>query len=106
VVAVALISPFREDRAGVAARVREYGIPFAEVLVNAPLSACELRDPKGLYRKARAGEIPQFTGIDSPYEPPLAPALELRTDLEAVGDSVAKLMRLALEVAGRNAEPV
>ena len=93
VVIAALISPFRADRAAVAEKARERGIPFAEVFVNAPLAECERRDPKGLYQKARAGEIPQFTGIDSPYEAPLAPDLELRTDRESVEQSVEKTRR-------------
>jgi adenylylsulfate kinase-like enzyme len=57
------------------------GITFLEVFVNAPIEVCEQRDPRGLYRKARAGQIPQFTGIASPYEPPTNPDIELRTDL-------------------------
>jgi adenylylsulfate kinase-like enzyme len=75
------------------------GVPFAEVFVNAPLAECERRDPKQLYQRARAGEIPKFTGIDSPYEPPLAPALELRTDLDPVEQSLEKLFVLAAGLA-------
>jgi len=52
---------------------------FLEVFVNTPLEVCEQRDPKGLYKKARAGKIPNFTGISDPYEPPLTPELEIRT---------------------------
>lgn len=99
VVVVALISPFRSDRDHIARRAAERGVAFAEVFVNSSLETCERRDPKGLYRKARAGEIPSFTGIDSPYEPPLAPTLELRTDAESVDRSLEKLTRLALELA-------
>lgn len=99
VVIAALISPFRADRAAAAERARERGVPFAEVFVNAPLSECERRDPKQLYRKARAGEIPLFTGIDSPYEPPFAPELELRTDQESIAQSVERLADLALNLA-------
>jgi bifunctional enzyme CysN/CysC len=99
VVIAALISPFRADRAAAAERARERSVPFAEVFVNAPLSECERRDPKQLYRKARAGEIPLFTGIDSPYEPPFAPELELRTDKESVSQSVERLAELALSLA-------
>jgi len=69
VVITALISPFRAARE--AARARFAPGEFFEVFVDAPLSVCEARDPKGLYRRARRGEIPGFTGIDSPYEPPL-----------------------------------
>ncbi len=99
VVVTALISPFREDRQHVADRCKARGVPFAEVFVNAPLAECERRDPKQLYQRARAGQIPAFTGIDSPYEPPLAPALELRTDLESVEQSLEKLTALALGLA-------
>ncbi len=99
VVIAALISPFRADRAMAAKRAADRGIPFAEVFVNAPLAECERRDPKQLYKRARAGEIPLFTGIDSPYEAPLAPDLELRTDEVPVGESVEKLADLALALA-------
>jgi bifunctional enzyme CysN/CysC len=99
VVIGALISPFRTDRAMAAERAKDRSIPFAEIFVNAPLAECEKRDPKELYKKARAGLIPQFTGIDSPYEAPLTPDLEIRTDREQPNDSVEKLMRLTLSLA-------
>jgi bifunctional enzyme CysN/CysC len=99
VVVAALISPFRADRATVAERARERGVPFAEVFINAPLAECERRDPKNLYKKARAGEITSFTGIDSPYEAPLSPNLELRTDRESVDVSLEKITHLALTLA-------
>lgn len=70
VVIAALISPFRAERE--AARARFAPGEFIEVFVDAPLAVCEARDPKGLYRRARRGEIRNFTGIDSAYEPPLA----------------------------------
>ena len=98
VVIAALISPFRSDRALVAERAGERGVPFVEVYVNAPLAECERRDPKQLYKKARTGEIRQFTGIDSPYEPPLSPDLELRTDRESVEQSLDRLTDLALSL--------
>ena len=60
--------------------------------MNAPLEICELRDPKGLYAKARAKEIKEFTGISAPYEPPLKPELELRTDKLTVGECVARIL--------------
>ena len=75
----AFISPYREDRD----RVRELmdrETDFIEVFVEAPLEVCEERDPKGLYKKARAGEIPEFTGISAPYEEPENPELVLETD--------------------------
>ena len=99
VVIAALISPFRADRALAAERAKERGVPFVEVFVNAPLAECERRDPKQLYKKARAGQIPQFTGIDSPYEAPLSPDLEIRTDRETVSDSVERLTQMALSLA-------
>jgi adenylyl-sulfate kinase len=99
VVIAALISPFRTDRAMAAERAKERSVPFAEIFVNAPLAECERRDPKQLYKKARAGQIQQFTGIDSPYEAPLSPDLELRTDRESVNDSIERLTQLALGLA-------
>jgi len=72
VVITPLISPLREDRA----RAREIvGKHFVEVFVSTALEVCEARDPKGLYAKARAGQIAEFTGVSAPYEPPLAPEL-------------------------------
>ena len=100
VVVVALISPRAAERAAAAERCRARRVPFAEVFVNAPLAVCEERDPKGLYRKARAGKIPAFTGIDSPYEAPASPVLEIQTALESIVPAVARLKRLALALAG------
>src|SRR5687768_8402092 len=92
VVAVtAFISPFREDRARVRARLGPGD--FVEVWVAAPLEVCEARDPKGLYRKARAGEIPEFTGIDSPYEEPAAAEIVVHSDQEDAGACAAKVVR-------------
>ena len=76
----ALISPFAAERQNVRESCAAAGVPFIEVFINSPLKVCEARDPRGLYRKARAGEIKGFTGIDSLYEPPSHPELELRTD--------------------------
>jgi len=102
---VALISPFRADRQRVADLARARGIPFAEVFVNATLSVCEERDPKSLYRRARAGEIRNLTGIDSPYEAPLVPQLELRTDVESVAQSTDRLTHFALALVRPNEQP-
>jgi bifunctional enzyme CysN/CysC len=99
VVIAALISPFRADRAMAAERAKERGVPFAEIFINAPLAECERRDPKQLYKKARAGQIQQFTGIDSPYEAPLSPDLEIRTDRLSVQDSIERLAQVALGLA-------
>lgn len=86
-VLVSAISPYREIRQEVRERIGN----FVEVYVNAPLQVCEQRDVKGLYKKARAGEIKNFTGIDDPYEPPLNPEVECRTDLETIEESVSKV---------------
>ena len=86
----AFISPYRADREAVRARV-EPG-QFVEVYVNAPLTVCESRDPKGLYAKARANEIRDFTGISAPYEPPANPELELPTHLLSLPESVLKIV--------------
>ena len=80
------VSPTREIRA--MAQEIVGSDDFLEVFVNAPLEVCEARDVKGLYKKARAGEIKQFTGIDAPYESPEAPFLEIRTDQQSLEDSV------------------
>lgn len=77
---VPLISPYRADRDLVRALHAEADLPFVEVFVDTPVELCEQRDPKGLYRKARAGEITGFTGIDDPYEAPPSPELVLRPD--------------------------
>src|SRR5262249_24636588 len=75
---VSFISPFRAERQF--ARERFEKDEFFEVFVDAPLEVCERRDPKGLYRRARAGEGPNFTGISSPYEPTTAPEVHLNTE--------------------------
>lgn len=93
----AFIAPFRADRDRVRSIVGEGR--FLEVFVDAPLEVCERRDPKGLYRKARRGEIPEFTGIDSPYERPAAPELVIRTDEVGVNEAVERLAAL-LEARG------
>jgi adenylyl-sulfate kinase len=85
----AFISPSREQRA--MARKIIPSERFVEVYVNAPLEVCEERDTKGLYAKARANKIPDFTGVSSPYEAPENPAIEIRTDLLSVAESVAKI---------------
>jgi len=74
------ISPYREDRDRVRALHDEAGMPFIEVFVDCALEEAEKRDPKGLYKKARAGEIKNFTGIDDPYEAPVNPEIHLHTD--------------------------
>lgn len=84
IVVTAFISPFRADRDAARALFEEG--EFVEIFVHAPLEECEKRDPKGLYKKARAGEIKEFTGIDSPYEAPEKPEMVINTaenDIEA-----------------------
>jgi bifunctional enzyme CysN/CysC len=86
---VACISPLRADRER--ARLRG-GVHFHEIYVNAPLAACEARDVKGLYARARRGEIAEFSGVSAPYEPPVAPNLELRTDQVDLGTAIGTLV--------------
>ena len=87
---VSLISPFRAERA--AARLIAGDIPFLEIFIDTPLAICEARDPKGLYDRARAGKIPDFTGISAPYEAPEAPDLTITTQGCSVADSAASLI--------------
>jgi bifunctional enzyme CysN/CysC len=77
-VLVPVISPYRADRDRARAAHEAAGLRFVEVFVDTPLAICEQRDPKGLYAKARAGELTGMTGIDDPYEPPLAPDVTVR----------------------------
>jgi len=86
----AFISPYRADREA-ARRMLPPG-KFIEVYLNAPLEVCERRDPKGLYARARAGELKEFTGLSAPYEPPLNPELELRTDKLSVAECVSAIL--------------
>lgn len=89
VVLVAAISPYYEIRD----EIRLSHENFLEIFVNAPLDVCEMRDPKGLYRKARAGAIENFTGISDPYDCPLQPDVECRTDIETPEESCAKVLQ-------------
>lgn len=91
---VPVISPFRAGRDQVRSKHAEAGLPFVEVFVDTPLAECERRDPKGLYAKARAGEIRGFTGIDDPYEAPLQPDLVLTPELGAPADQAVLLAAL------------
>ncbi len=93
----AFISPYRADRDQVRA-VMANG-DFIEVFVHAPIEVCEQRDPKGLYKKARAGQIPEFTGVSAPYEEPTSPELVLRTADHDV-DACARLVLTELEKRG------
>ena len=91
VVLTAFISPFREDRDRVRSIVD--GGEFAEIFVNCPIEVCEQRDVKGLYKKARAGEIKDFTGISSPFEHPVKPEMEIKTDMMSIDESVNKIVK-------------
>ncbi len=91
VVLVAFISPFRRDRD--AARALFAAGQFSEVFLDTPLAIAEQRDPKGLYARARRGEIPQFTGIDSPYEAPASPELRIDTATSTVDEALDLLMQ-------------
>ncbi len=95
VVIVSFISPFRSERE-LARGLLEAG-EFHEVFVDTPLAVCEERDPKGLYARARKGELVRFTGIDSPYEPPLAPALRIDTTALTVDQAADEVIRLLEE---------
>ena len=97
----AAISPYRDLRSEVRKMVEDVGGSgsFIEVYVSCPLEECERRDPKGLYRKARSGEIKHFTGVSDAYEPPYAPEVVLHTDKESPEESVQKIMA-TLEKAG------
>ena len=96
----AFISPYRADRDQVRA-IMQAG-DFIEVFVDCPVETCEARDVKGLYKKARAGEIPEFTGISAPYEEPLKPELTLKTASLSVEQSVEQILKY---LAGRNFIP-
>jgi len=88
-VIASVISPYREAREDNRKKIRD----FVEVYVQCPVEVCAQRDIKGLYQKARAGEIKGFTGVDDPYEPPLQPEVVCHTDVETVGESVEKVLR-------------
>ena len=96
IVLSAFISPFKADREQVRHIVGEEN--FIEVFVDAPLEVCEQRDVKGLYKKARAGEVKNFTGIDSPYEAPSNPDVHIPTDQLALEQSIEKLMSHLLPI--------
>lgn len=90
IVVSAFISPFQVDRDSVRALVPEG--EFIEVYIDAPLSLCEQRDPKGLYEKARAGKIAHFTGISSPYEAPISPEIHIQTETIGIEDAVNMIL--------------
>lgn len=93
-VLVSLVSPYADARDKVRALHGEAGVDFAEVHVATPLEVTRERDVKGMYAKAYAGEIAHFTGVDDPYEPPLAPDLRIDAHTETVEESAARLLEL------------
>lgn len=100
IVIVSAISPYRAVRAEIRGRIEN----FTEVYVNAPLALCEERDPKGLYKRARAGELKGFTAIDDPYEAPLEPEVECHTDRETVEESGERILGYIMERMNHRAE--
>ncbi len=91
------ISPYRADRDRCRAMHDNAGggpLPFLEVFIDTPIAVCEQRDPKGLYKKARAGQLPHFTGIDDPYEPPIKPDLVLKPAAMSVDECVRSCVHL------------
>lgn len=94
IVSTAFISPFTTDRDSARALV---GADFIEIFIDTPLAECEKRDPKGMYKKARAGEIANFTGIDSPYEAPKAPEVHVKTAGKAIEEVANKVVEYLLD---------
>ncbi len=94
IIITSFISPYRRDRDRARQLSEEAGLEFLEIYVDAPLKVCEQRDPKGLYKKARAGEISNFTGVNDPYEPPLKPELVVNTATTSPEDAAAHILQL------------
>jgi adenylylsulfate kinase len=93
-VLVSLVSPYAAARDKVRALHGEAGVPFHEVHVDVPVEVAAARDVKGMYARALAGELPSFTGVDDPYEPPASPDLVIETQHESVADSAARILEL------------
>ena len=96
IVITAFISPYRQDRRRAREIVLEGGSEFVEVFVDAPLEVCEKRDVKGLYARARAGEVTEFTGISAPYEAPDNPEVIVHTDTQNVQESAVSILEFVL----------
>lgn len=92
VVITSFISPYRADRTRARVIALQAGAEFVEIFVDAPLAVCEQRDPKGLYKKARAGGLRGFTGVDAPYEAPEDPEIAIRTDKQTVAECVEEIL--------------
>ena len=93
----AFISPYRADRDSARQLHKEAGLPFVEVFADAPLEVVEERDPKGLYKKAKAGEIKEFTGISAPYEAPEAPEVHVKTHQVSVEEGVQQVIQYLID---------
>jgi adenylylsulfate kinase len=91
-VMASFISPYRKDRETVRALHEAAGLPFVEIHAATPIETCETRDPKGLYKKARAGELKGFTGIDDPYEPPTKPEITLDATATSPQEATVKIL--------------
>jgi bifunctional enzyme CysN/CysC len=107
IVVTSFISPYRADRHRVREIMRENDVKFFEVFVRCPLTVCEQRDPKGLYKKARAGQITDFTGISAPYEEPEKPEIVVDTDKQTLPESVTHILEKlipAVQVKAEGAE--
>lgn len=102
---VALVSPYRKDRDTVRRHICDQlgDGAFLEIFMDTPLATCEERDPKGLYKKARAGELERMTGIDDPYEPPEKPEIHLQGEGFSAQELADQVVAVLLEVAGRTA---
>lgn len=96
-VITAAISPYADTRDEIRQLASSEGIPFIEVFVNARLQSLVDRDVKGLYKKALAGEIPHFTGVSDPYEPPAHPEIVVKTDVESVSESATAILRALVD---------
>jgi bifunctional enzyme CysN/CysC len=95
-----MISPCAEDRQMIRAMHDEAGLPFVEVFLDTPIEECERRDPKGLYARARAGQLPGFTGIDSDYEVPSNAELVLRPSSGSITEQIGLVLDLVRAVLG------
>lgn len=105
VVITAFISPYRSDRQYAREIALQANVDFIEVFVDAPIAVCEARDPKGLYRQARAGEIQEFTGVSAPYEVPQDPDLVISTADSSVRAATESLLSAVLQRLHKNGAP-
>jgi len=104
IVITSFISPYRTDRTRVREIMKENDVKFFEIFVSCPVQICEERDPKGLYKKARAGEIAEFTGITAPYEQPETPEITVHTNKQSLAESVTQVLESVLPAIQVKAE--